>query len=125
MLGIPFLGRRRHSVKGVPVRHTFEVYKEELWVGKILTIVTTLTNSGDASGRDPGDNGEDGDSFSDLDHNTEKFWQPHILFGPCSCLDPIDPPFNGDGLPDCPICSANQFWCPTCGGCRLCIGDGR
>jgi len=81
--------------------------------------------SGGPSDTHPGDSGEGGDSFSDLDHNTEYFLQPHIFFGPCNCLDPIDPPLNGDELPDCPTCRVNGFWCPTCGGCRLCIGDGR
>ena len=77
------------------------------------------------SDRDSGDNGEDGDHFSDLDQDMNHFWQAPNSFGPCTCLDTVDPPLNGDGLPVCPKCSANQFWCPMCGGCRLCIGDGR
>ena len=78
-----------------------------------------------ASNRISGDNGEGGDSIPNLDHHMKQIWQSSISLGPCTCLDPLDSPLNKDGLPDCPNCGSAQFWCPTCGGCRLCIGDGQ
>lgn len=54
----------------------------------------------------------------------QQFWEDfHSAPKPgtsCICPDMSGPPIVGDELPACPSCGRETFWCPICGGCRLC-----
>lgn len=72
-----------------------------------------------------GEDSEDGDNKTAPHPASGDFHTPPQPGQRCTCPDPSDPPLPPAGLPACPDCSSNAFWCGSCGGCRVCIGRVR